>query len=86
MEKINVNGHDLELVSVSISPSGYGHKTLVFLISKNGVQQNFKSTTDNMSDFDEANELEGGERDLALFNIVKYKIADEIDEWVMEQE
>jgi hypothetical protein len=86
MKKITVNGHDLELVNVNVTPSGYGHKMLDVVLSKNGVEQNFKSTTDNMPDFDRANELDGEERNFALFNIVKYSITNAIDEWAMEQD
>ena len=71
----------------SALPSGYGHqKITVSVVSENGDKKDFKATTNNMPDFDEATDLEGQEKYEALFELVEYSLDGEISEWIYNLE
>jgi len=65
--------------------SGYGHQRITVTLQKdNGEVKEFSSVTNCMPDFDKANELEGQERYDALYDCIATKIADQVDEWEIE--
>lgn len=68
--------------------AGYGHqKITVEIASETGDKKEFWHKTDNMPDFDEANDLEyGQEKFEALFELVESKLDGEICEWISEIE
>ncbi|MGV8914365.1 MAG: hypothetical protein ACOH1X_02840 [Kaistella sp.] len=65
--------------------SGSGHQKInVHVISESGDKKEFDHTTNNMPDFDKANELEGQEKYEALFEIIENDLDGEIAEWLYE--
>lgn len=64
--------------------SGHGHKKITLELCLQGEYKTFSATTSNMPDYDDATELEGEDKDEALFNIVSYQLEDQIDEWIVE--
>lgn len=64
------------------SPSGYGHQEITVELEYRGHKKSFKSVTSDMPAFDEANCLEGEEKQLALFKIIH--IGNDITEWMLE--
>ena len=64
------------------SPSGYGHQEITVDLEYRGYKKSFKRVTSDMPAFDEANRLEGREKQIALFKIIH--IGSDIMEWVLE--
>ena len=66
--------------------SGYGHKKItVELENVSGERKTFSATTNNMPDFDDANDLK--EDDIqgyynALYRLIEYQLADQVEEWL----
>jgi hypothetical protein len=86
MNTVTINGTELNLFSAQSRFAGYGHQKITVTLELNNERKDFSSTTNNMPAFDEAQELEGAEKELALFNIVEHKIQDQIAEWIEEFE
>ena len=86
MKAITLNGTDLEINYTQALTSGHGHKKITVELCFQEEYKTFSATTSNMPDYDEATELEGGDKDEALFNIVSRQLADQIDEWIVEIE
>lgn len=84
MNTLTINGTELNLFSAQSRFAGYGHHKITVTLDLNGEKKDFTSTTNNMPAFDEAQELEGFQKELALFNIVENKIEDQIAEWIEE--
>ena len=86
MKAIILNGTDLEINYTNAITSGHGHKKITVELYFQGEYKTFSSTTSNMPDYDDATDLEGGEKDEALFNIISYQIEEEVSEWISEIE
>jgi hypothetical protein len=86
MKEINFIGTDLEINYINALTSGHGHKKITVELFFQGEYKAFSATTSNMPDYDDATELEGEDKDEALFNIIRYQIEDEVSEWVTEIE
>ena len=83
---ISINS-ELELNYVSVSQSGYGHKTITVELIYNGQKKEFKHTTNNMPDYDDATDIEDyEEKNRALYGLISYSIEDQISEWIYEIE
>lgn len=82
MQTVTIANTDVELHTAQATFSGYGHYKITVELYKNNEFSKFTATTNNMPAFDEAKELEGEEKELALFNIIDYKIEDEVAEWL----
>lgn len=74
----------IEVCFGSSLPSGYGHRKITVELWYENHMKLFHATTDNMSDYDEASRLEGDDKYNALYNLIEYKISDEVAEWIDE--
>lgn len=86
MKAITLNGTDLEINYTQALTAGHGHKKITVEFYFQGEYKTFSATTSNMPDYDDATDLEGEDKDEALFNIISYQIEDEISEWISEIE
>lgn len=84
MKSINFLNTELEINYTQASTAGHGHKKITVELCLQGEYKTFSATTSNMPDYDDATELEGEDKDEALFNIVSYQLQDQIDEWIIE--
>lgn len=75
-----------EIYSINASTSGYGHKKITVELRFENEYKKFSAVTDCMPAYDEANDLEGDERDSALYDLIDYKIEEEVNEWLNELE
>lgn len=78
-----VNG-ELELNYVSDRQSGYGHKTIIVELIYKNQAKTFSKTTNNMPDYDEATELEGVDKKIALFNLISSSIEEAVAVWTQD--
>ena len=64
--------------------NGYGHYNIIVELYCKQIDEyhTFEAVTNNMPDFDAAQELEGQEKYDALFDIIKYEIQEEVTEWI----
>lgn len=86
MTTIEIYNTELEINWTNVLTAGHGHKKITVELCYQNEYKEFSSTTNNMPDYDDACDLEGSEKDEALFNIISYKIHDEIAEWITELE
>ena len=86
MKAINFLNTELEINYTQALTAGHGHKKITVELYLQGEYKTFSATTSNMPDYDDATELEGSDKDEALFNIISYKIEDEVNEWIVEVE
>ncbi|WP_313214121.1 hypothetical protein [Soonwooa sp.] len=83
MKAINFNSQEIELNHASQITAGYGHKKITVELCYEGEYKEFHAVTANMPDFDDAMDLEDyDEKQLALYNLIEYKIEDEVQEWI----
>jgi hypothetical protein len=71
----------INVLFASASFAGYGHQTITVELECNGLKGTFTHTTSNMSDFDNAMDLEGQEKYNALYDLISYSISDEVNEF-----
>lgn len=76
------NTYDVDVVHVSNMNTGYGHHKITVEIEYKGDRNTFISMTNNMPGIDKAMDLEGEEKQIALFNLID--VDDEIWEWLYE--
>lgn len=76
----------IEIYSINASTAGYGHKKITVELRFENNYKTFAATTDCMPMLDEANDLEGDDRDNALYNLIDYKIKDSVNEWLNDLE
>jgi hypothetical protein len=86
MKAIAINGVALEINWTNALTSGHGHKKITVELYFDGKYEKFNATTNNMPDYDDATDLDGEDKDEALFNLIVYKIEDEIMEWIQNQD
>jgi hypothetical protein len=77
-----VDGKEVEIYYANARPSGYGHMTITIELLYNDEIGEFTATTDDMPAYDEATDLEGEEKSLALYKIIEHQIEDEVTEWL----
>jgi hypothetical protein len=86
MKTINFLNTELAIYYTKALTAGHGHKKITVELYLLGEYKTFSATTSNMPDYDEATELEGSDKDEALFNIISMQIEDEVSEWISEIE
>jgi dTDP-4-dehydrorhamnose reductase len=82
MNTVTIYGFDLQLANAHTRTSGHGHYIITVELMYNGYTSNFSATTDNMPAHDAATDLEGKEKQLALYNIIARKIEDIVFDWI----
>lgn len=75
-----------EIYFINASTAGHGHKKITVELKLGNEYKTFSATTDCMPMYDEANDLEGEERELALYNLIDHKIEAAVTEWLNELE
>ncbi|WP_134344378.1 hypothetical protein [Flavobacterium psychrophilum] len=86
MKTVKIAGTELEIFSASALHSGAGHKKITIELHLDGNYQKFSATSTDMQLYDDATDLEGEDKDEALFNMIAYRIEDEVSEWVIKTE
>ena len=85
MKNLNIQGNEVTLISVTQHFAGYGRRNITCYFEYNGVDFSISATTNDMPSFDEAMDIEDREKsDIALYNIVAYKIEDAILEEIYD--
>ena len=81
---ITINNTELELFFAGKLYAGHGHQKIAVTFYNTLTQEGkqFTSTTNNMIAFDAAEELEGDERRMALYEIIAADIQDQLEEFV----
>ena len=81
---ITINNQELELFFAGKLYAGHGHQKIAVTFYNTLTQEGkqFTSTTNNMRAFDAAEELEGDERRMALYEIIAADIQDQLEEFV----
>lgn len=75
-------GKQVNLHYVAALPVGYGHKRITVEIEYENEYYEVSATTSHMPGYDAANDLEGEEKQLALYELVESKIEDQIAEFI----
>ena len=78
------NGAEINLNYANAISNGAGHKKITVELYFNGVYKEFSYTTTDMCAYDEATELDGNEKQVALYEIISSKIEDLIFDWIYE--
>jgi hypothetical protein len=78
------NGTEINLSCANAIGAGAGHKKITVELYFNGNYKDFSYTTTDMSAYDEATELDGEDKQIALFEIISHKIEDLIFDWIYE--
>jgi hypothetical protein len=71
----------INVLFASAKFAGYGRQRIIVELQCNGLKRTFTHTTSNMSDFDDAMDLEGQEKYNALYDLISYSISDEVNEF-----
>lgn len=84
MNTYEINGQNIVVLHASAVTSGYGHKkiTVELMEESSGRTGTFTATTNYMTGYDAANELEGQDKYEALFELIDSKIQDEVYAWL----
>lgn len=85
MTTTTINGKEIEIYYANALPSGYGHKEITVELLFNGNFKKFKSVTSDMPGYDAANDLEGDEKKVALYELIESNIEGEVIEWLEER-
>lgn len=72
----------IEVYHSSAVTAGYGHKKITVELRFGNEYKKFNSTTTNMPAYDESTELEGQQKNEALYAIIENSISDEVAEWI----
>lgn len=79
MKNLNIQGNEVTLISVTQHFAGYGHRRITCYFEYAGVDFSISATTNDMHAFDRAMDIDDyEERQIALYDIIKYKIEEEI--------
>ena len=85
MNTIKINTFDLDLYYAGQITAGYGHKKITVELCFEGEYKKFHAVTNNMYDFDSAENLEDHEeKQMAYYNLIANQIEDQIIEWLEE--
>lgn len=79
---IIVQGKEIEINYSFAITAGHGHKKIKVELFLGRESKVFSATTNNMPAFDEASDLEGNEKYLALYKIIESQIEYEVFEWI----
>jgi len=71
-----------QIYSISASTAGYGHKKITVELKLENEYKTFSATIDCMPSYDEVNDLDGDDRDEALYNLIDSKIESQVYEWI----
>jgi len=82
MQKVTIANTELYLYSAQALSSGHGHYKITIRLTNGDVMGIFSATTDDMPAIDEISDIEGNEKEMALFNLISDKIEDEVAEWL----
>lgn len=77
-----VDSKEIEIYHATAISCGYGHKEITVELSYNGAYKKFTAITNNMPDFDKANDFEGSEKYYALYTLIERQILDNVSEWL----
>lgn len=79
---VEINGINFELVATSALTAGHGHKKITVTLAFEGKRKDFSRTIDDMQAYDEAMDIEDyNEKNEAFFEIISYRIEDDVIEW-----
>ena len=78
------NGTEINLNYANAIVAGAGHKKITVELYYNGNYKEFSATTTDMSAYDDATELDGEDKQVALYEIISHKIEDLIFDWLYE--
>ena len=79
MKNLNIQGNEVTLISVTQRFAGYGHRKITCYFEFAGVDFSISETTNDMHAFDRAMDIDDyKEREIALYDIIKHKIEEEI--------
>jgi hypothetical protein len=79
MKKIKIDNREVTLISVTQHFAGYGRRKIICFFEHSGVDFSISATTNDMHAFDRAMDIDDyEERQIALYDIIKYKIEEEI--------
>ena len=84
MTQVKIADKTLELCYANSMTYGYGHKSVMVQLYYNGMYKDFAATTNRVDLTDDASELEGDERYLALYNIIDGQIEHLVIDWIEE--
>jgi len=82
MEKVTIANTELYLYSAQTLFAGHGHSKITIRLTNGDVMGVFNAITDDMPAMDEISDMEGNEKEMALFNLISDKIEDEVAEWL----
>lgn len=82
--KTFVADKEISITYATAITSGYGHKKITVEIEYDGNYKIFSDVTSHMPGYDKAVDLEGEDRDMALYNLIERSIIDQIAEWIEE--
>ena len=82
MQKVTIANTELYLYSAQALSSGHGHYKITIRLINGDIMGIFSATTDDMPAIDEISDIEGNEKEMALFNLISDKIEDEVAEWL----
>lgn len=79
MKNLNIQGNEVTLTGVTQRFAGYGRRKIICFFEHSGVNFSISATTNDMHAFDRAMDIDDyEERQIALYDIIKYKIEEEI--------
>ena len=84
MTQITINQKSLELHYANFITSSYGHKKVIVELFYSGQYKVFSAITTRVDLTDDASELEGDERYMAIYEIIDIEIQDQVIEWMEE--
>jgi hypothetical protein len=83
MKTTTHEGHEIEIYHAGALTAGYGHKKITVELRYKDQNKTFAATTNNMPDYDAMTEIEDlSDKHIALYNLIRYQIADEVTEWI----
>jgi len=82
MQKVTIANTELYLYSAQALSAGHGHYKITIRLTNGDVMGIFSAITDDMPAIDEISDIEGNEKEMALFNLISDKIEDEVAEWL----
>lgn len=82
MQKVTIANTELYLYSAQALFAGHGHYKITISLTNGDVMGVFNAITDDMPSIDEIKDLEGDEKEMALFSLISYKIEDDVSEWL----
>lgn len=89
MQNVIISSNLVGVYDATAKFAGHGHYKISITLERvepgwdnNGDRKEFHATTNDMPAYDAAMDLEGDDKYVALYEIIQYKIADEVAEWL----